>query len=470
MNINSISELSNAVVTTAGRYTRQRAGDDIPGVFFRQQVSALSVNYFKDPENAREVSGENPISCFGVDLLSCPQNTYIEVSQLSNGNKVSRKFDFSLFLEKLNRTLAWVVDNQLNALTKEDADKYYVPMSGTSQAKPMTGPLHISGDGNTDVLLSVHNGNIQFVNQTNAAAFEVNAKNSSNSIEATTATFTNLTATNSNISSLTANNLTVNIKANIKNLIVDEKTETQILSATNLTADNLTANITANIDNLNVVETTTTTNLTATDSNISSLTATGITADTLCCSDSATLDTLCAGHSGNSYALTVLNEEAGNEYITFAQSLSATKIDTLTFSADKLVAKKDFQVGVGTENTVTASISGNAIGLSARKLQTPNFGADNITANSELYVGDSEVDGARFSSTAQSGTKIKSALEVSGTAIFGSTADIAGNTTIGGTATIAGQVTMNNGADVNGAALTAGADIAVLTAKAACWS
>jgi hypothetical protein len=181
-------------------------------------------------------------------MLSCPFGSYIEVSISASGAtggeaRTSYKFDFGAFLDKLNKTLAGIAKLNLGGITKKEADMYYVPMSGTTDRNPISGPLYISpSNGQTglsvkgEAYFSNHDdeSRVFAINNDSVASYKIfKAANAEIS--------TKLTANNIVANNLTASCLTSTNKLSAVNLTANTLTSTSKLSAVNLTANNLSA-------------------------------------------------------------------------------------------------------------------------------------------------------------------------------------------------------------------------------------
>ncbi len=350
----------------------------------------------------------NTVSSYNFALNLLKPNTYIEVSykdELDNNKQKSAKLNLHDLMLKLYRTVAWIAYLNTSGLTKDEADRYYVPMSGTTTANPMTGPLHISAPGQP--ALSV-DGSVHFIyNNTtrNSQVIFHDIEDASTSyvefdvpLTANGGIFCRSTTIANELcalktAALTANNITGDFKSGsitASNITCDDTIKGQNISAyAGLSAADVktpTATITtASIATANI-----------TTANTTSLTAANLTATNLC-----------AGGTGtNGYSLSALastTDVDGTNYYVKTKAIYGATVGTDIFIASNIQALDTFEA-VKVNNAFKVRANSTIGGLSATKLETETFEAKNIIATESLRCS----AGNQFNASS-SGTTIKNA-------------------------------------------------------------
>lgn len=272
MNIQSISELTalTALYPNACKTFNARLNTDSNATTdFNEIAKAINSNY----------TINNILDNQNFNVLSC-QDFFVEASyETTNNVYKSLKFNLGDALSRIAKTLALIAIKNLNALTKDKADEYYVPYSGNigPNKKPVTGLwIQQTGSAGNTTALSV-DGPVFVCNASKQKLLEINPNNSigSSTITINGGTFNASSTSQSNFSKLTATAITASTNAEIRQLSADKlsanelslgrKSETSWLVTLNDTKDTLTVAGTIN----------------ATDGNFTTLTAANLTANVL---------------------------------------------------------------------------------------------------------------------------------------------------------------------------------------------
>ena len=395
-NIRSISELDTLVASTNST----------------TNLKSLSVS-FNNIDSLTAAFGYEAVSDMlnhGYDTLSCPDGTYIEMSIQENGSRKSYKFDFSDFLNRLNKTLAAIVKLNAGGITKAQADEYYVPLSG-NPTNPMTGTLYISVDAGETALSASGPSYFGFGTSMKIEVLETEIRVHSPTKIDNDLSASNLSASNylccNNLKCTTdasiGHNLTVNGTATIKDANISASadiTKAHLMSKTTIDDGDFTT-----LSGTNLYAAT----LSSTNLKAASLSATnGAISNKLTVKDIENTNNISTttsaffGYANDSFALSVRPSNAGGYYV-LAKELSASELRTPTFKANTIIAINELKAGIKsdseTEYYVHASNSSDMKGLSATNLSTPTFTAANIIATYTLKGGRIDAGNFQFEAT-----------------------------------------------------------------------
>ena len=344
----------------------------------------------KDAISRWEINGGG-LGSIGFDMLSCAENSYIEVAT----KNTSYKLDLNKILDNINKTMAYVAWLQSSGITREEAEELFVPYTGNMHTggKAVSGLYIATSDNGTALCV---NGPVSFQDQTGRnIAFSTNSAScfatylsatnlSSKSISSTALTSISISGTNLTASNLTAsgclyagqNGPDYKLTATKDNVTITD------LTATSLTAGNLCAGTNGNEYKLTANSTT--------------MKITNLTADNLSSAQLTAVNLSAGGASNTSqYALQVsATAETTNEndqrYYIKAKELSATMLDTPVFQAQTIIATDTLHAGKkndkdGAGYYVEASNKVN--GLSATTVTTDSLHIKDLSVTEHLYAG-----------------------------------------------------------------------------------